>query len=90
MLLNPIQEHVHKRLFNCLIRFHGVLKKALLFLSFYKVQNKHKGVALHAFFLFFPTKDPCQLRSTSLIEGITHRTSNKAKINYHSMTVLEQ
>lgn len=90
MLLNPIQEHVHNRLFNCLIRFHGVFKKALLFLSFYKVHNKHKGVALHAFFLFFPTKDPCQLRSTSLIEGITHQTSNKAKINYHSMTVLEQ
>ena len=33
--------------------------KALWFLSFYKVQNKHKGVAFQTFFLFFPTKAPC-------------------------------
>ena len=42
--------------------------KALQFLSFHSIQNKHKGVVLHTFFLFFPTKDPYQLRKASLIE----------------------
>ena len=32
--------------------------KALWFLSFHKVQNKNREVALQAFFLFFPTKAP--------------------------------
>ena len=36
----------------------SVSSKALLFLSLHKEQNKHKGVAFHAFFLFFPTKEP--------------------------------
>ena len=35
------------------------LSKALLFLSFYKVQNKHSGATFQAFFyLFLPTKGP--------------------------------
>ena len=51
--------------------------KALRFLSFQRVQNKHKGFALHAFFLFFPTKDPCQLRRTSLIERDIYPLDNK-------------
>ena len=47
--------------------------KALRFLSFHYVQNRHKGAAFQAFFLFFPTKATHQLMRTSLIEnGITH------------------
>lgn len=68
-----------------------VFSKAFLFLSFHKVLNKHKGVALRGFFFFFPTNDLCQLRRTSLIEeDITHWTPNRAKTNHHSMPALEQ
>ena len=42
--------------------------KALQFLFFHKVQNKHKLATLYTFFLFFPTKAPCQLIVTSLTE----------------------
>ena len=54
--------------------------KILLFLSFHKVQNKHKGAAFHAFFLFFPTKVPFQPRMVSLIElGKTNEHQKEQK-----------
>ena len=47
--------------------------KILLFLSFHTILNKHKGVAFHAFFLLFSTKESFQPRMVSLMElGITH------------------
>ena len=50
-----------------------VSSKSLLFLSLDKDQNKHNWAAFHAFFLFFPTKEPCQLSKRSLIEkDMTH------------------
>ena len=65
--------------------------KALRFLFFHIAQNKHKGAAFHAFFLFFPIKAPRQLRRASLIEkGMTHCTSKRAKIRCHSLIALGQ
>ena len=65
--------------------------KALRFLSFHRVQNKYNRAALHTFFLFFPTKDPCQIRRTSLImKDITHWTSKRAKIRCHNKVTFGQ
>ena len=48
------------------------LSKAILFLAFQIVQNKHKGSALQTFLFFLPTNEPCQPKSVSLTnEGST-------------------
>ena len=70
---------------------NSVSSKILLFLSFHKVQNKHKGAAFHAFFLFFPTKVPFQPRMVSLIElGKTQWTPKRAKIRCQIIAALGQ
>ena len=43
-----------------------MFSKALLFLFFQIVENKHNEAGLQAFFLFFPTKNPCQCIKTLL------------------------
>ena len=70
---------------------YSVSSKILLFLSFHKVQNKHKGAAFHAFFLFFPTKVSFQPRMVSLIElGKTQWTPKKAQIRCQIIATLGQ
>lgn len=72
MHTNLFQEHVHKGLYNCLVHHFGIFKGFPL--------------SLLVFFLFFPTKAPCQLRRTSLTEGsITHWTTNITKISCQTM-----
>lgn len=57
----------------------SVLSNTLSFLSLQMVQNKHKGVALQAFFLFFLTKYPCQLKRAFFTkECITHFIPKRA------------
>ena len=64
--------------------------KTLWFLSFHRVKNKHKEAALHSL-LFFPTKDPYQLRRASLIEkGITHWTLKSVRIRCHKKVAFGQ
>ena len=36
------------------------------------VQNKQRGTAFQAIFLFFPTKQLCQLRNVALIKEMQH------------------
>ena len=68
---------------------NSVSSKILLFLSFHKVQNKHKGTAFHTFFLFFPTKVSFQPRMVSLIElGKTQWTPKRAKIRCQIIATL--
>ena len=65
--------------------------KALWFLSFYKVQNKHKGATLHAFFTFLPNKSTGPTKNASLTEDdTTHWTPKRAKISYQSKAAMEQ
>ena len=69
----------------------STFSKTLLFLSFQTVQNGLRGATLHAFFLFFPTKWPCQPRSISLTEECTTQTTpSKENTNCHNKLALEQ
>ena len=64
---------------------------ANLFLTFQTVQKMWRGVALHTFLRFLPTKEPCQLRSVSLTEkGNTQDTPNKVNSKSHKTLVFEQ
>ena len=62
----PIQEYVHIKDHKIAWSTNSESSMDLQFLSFHKVQNKHKEVALYIF-LYFPTKALCQLRM-----GILH------------------
>ena len=64
---------------------------ANLFLTFQTVQKMWRGVALHTFLRFLPTKEPCQLRRVSLTEkGNTQDTPNKVNSKSHKTLVFEQ
>ena len=39
-----------------------LFSKTSLFLAQQRVQNRHKGAAVHIFFRFFPTATPCQAK----------------------------
>ena len=94
--LDSICTLIHSK--NMYIKEHKIMwsissesSKALRFLSFHNIQNRHKGATFQVFFLFFPTKAPRQLTKASLIEnGITHWTSKIAKIRCHNMLGLGQ
>ena len=84
-------ENMYKK--DCKIAWsaNSVSSKILIFLSFHKVQNKHKRVAFHAFFLFFPTKVSFQPRMVSLIElGKTQWTPKRAQIRCQIIATLGQ
>ena len=69
-----------KKTFNCLVRTFTILKGSYIFLATFQ-----------AFFLFLPTKELPQLKSTPLTEAcITHYTSNRAKISCHNMRAFRQ
>ena len=68
---------------------HPSLLNASLFLSFQTIQKRHKGVACHAFFLFFPMEKACHPNKASLTEeGSTHKIPKRENKRCHKTLVL--
>ena len=65
--------------------------KAIEFLVFQIIQNKHNGPKSHATFLFLPTKEPLQpMRVSFTKRGKTQETPKKERNKVHTSLVLSQ
>ena len=65
--------------------------KAILFLVFQTIQNKHNGPPLHTFLRFLSTNEPCHRNRVSLTDdGNIQDTPKTAKSNSHKTLVFTQ
>ena len=70
---------------------HLTSLNAFPFLSFHKVDIRHKGAALHAFSLLLPTKAPFHPSKFPLtVECKTQCTPKRENIRFHNMLTLLQ
>ena len=71
--------------------FYSLSSKALWFHSLQIVKKMRRGAMFHTFFIFFPTKEPCQPKRRALTEeGIIHGTLNKENNRCHRSLTLKQ
>lgn len=58
---------------------NSIFSESVLFLSFCKVPNKHRGAAFRPFFLLFPTKSLCKLIMAFSLRGHNPLNIKKSK-----------